>query len=163
MNDCVITCLSTQFTQPDDEVVGQIDLSDKLEKPMYQPWKGPVGVRDGPGRPVRGSSLVHTGRRQGLDLSPDALYMELTGLTADEMLEHRESNHPAVSGSGAADVGQSRSVGETAVQAPLALGIRPVPAMTPVPILCPILVGTFLLLDGCLLAHFASPPCRRHL
>ncbi len=78
----------------DDEVVGEIDLSDKLEKPMYQPWKDRwvfETVRVGQYGEVVWYIL---GAEQGVDLCPDALYMELTGLTFDEMLERRGIKPP---------------------------------------------------------------------
>lgn len=79
----------------DDEVVGEIDLSDYLEKPMFQPWKDRwvfETVRVG----QYGEVVWYIpGAEQGLDLSPDALYMELTGLTADEMAEQRGIKPPS--------------------------------------------------------------------
>ena len=73
----------------DDEVVGEIDLSDyvDLDKPMFQPWKDRQvfeTVRVG----QYGEVVWYIpGAEQGVDLGSDALYMELTGLTEDEMAE----------------------------------------------------------------------------
>ena len=73
----------------DDEVVGEIDLSDyvDLDKPMFQPWKDRQvfeTVRVG----QYGEVVWYIpGAEQGVDLGSDALYMELTGLTKDEMAE----------------------------------------------------------------------------
>ncbi len=75
----------------DDEVVGEIDLAEyvDLDKPMWQPLKDRQvfeTVRVGQ-YGVDVVWYIPGCERQGVDLGSDSLYMELTGLTKDEMVE----------------------------------------------------------------------------
>ncbi len=74
----------------DDEVAGEIDLAEyvDLDKPMWQPLKDRQvfeTVRVGQFGEV--AWYIPGCERQGVDLGSDSLYMELTGLTEDEMAE----------------------------------------------------------------------------
>ena len=64
----------------DDGVEGEVDLSHLAGKGVFAPWKDPAffaGVYIGSGGWV--------GWSEDLDLCGDALYMEITGITPEEM------------------------------------------------------------------------------
>ncbi len=73
----------------DDEVVGEIDLAEflDLDSPLFRPLKDRQVFETVRVSPFGEVAWYIPGTEQGLDLCPDTLYMELTGLTEDEMAE----------------------------------------------------------------------------
>lgn len=64
----------------DDGVEGEVDLSDMAGDGVFVAWEDPSffsGVRLGPGRSIAWSECI--------DMCGDALYLEITGMTPEEL------------------------------------------------------------------------------
>ena len=69
-----------------DGVSGEVDLSDMVGKGVFKVWDEP-----GYFEKVHITSYRAIAWDENLDLCPDALYMELTGKSFDELLAYEES------------------------------------------------------------------------
>ena len=71
-----------------DGVVGEVDLSDLLEKEAFAPWRDESFFR---------SALVNHGRSlswgEDIDLCADALYLKITGLKPEQLFPALRPRH----------------------------------------------------------------------
>jgi hypothetical protein len=64
----------------DDGTEGEVDLSDMVGKGVFEAWKDPAVFED-----VKIGPHGQIGWGEEIDICPDALYLELTGKTPEEL------------------------------------------------------------------------------
>jgi hypothetical protein len=64
----------------DDGVEGVVDLSGELSKPVFKPWHNPEFFKQ-----VRLGDFGQPEWPGEIDLCPDALYLEITGMAVEQL------------------------------------------------------------------------------